>query len=314
MTARPIVIGTRGSELALWQARWVENHLREAHPSLAVRQSVIRTTGDRILDASLSAIGDKGLFIKELENALLAKTIDLAVHSLKDVPTRLPEGLALGAISERDDVRDVFIAQPRSQYRRLADVPSGATVATGSLRRRSQLLRLMPQLRIEEIRGNLNTRFEKLNRSDWAGMLLARAGVVRLGKEHTITEVLPADVILPAVGQGALGIEIRQDDAGLMELLQPLNHTETMQGTLAERSLLRKLGGGCRVPIGAYGRIENGRLVLDAFVGSLDGKQSVRGTIIGSPGAADELGAQLANRLLKDGAQAILAEIIRSSR
>lgn len=313
MTAEPLRIGSRGSELALWQARWVEEQLRRAHPGLAVTLEVIRTTGDRILDAPLSAIGDKGLFTKEIESALLERRVDLAVHSLKDLPTRLPAGLALGAVCEREDVRDAFLPHPRNPVRTLAAQPHGAAVATGSLRRKCQLLALRPDLRIVDIRGNLNTRMRKLEESDWAGMMLAAAGVKRLGWEKSIGEIVEPDVILPAVGQGALGIEIRVDDARTGALVAPLHHAPTAAAAHAERAFLRVLEGGCQVPIGTWARIvtDGGRPVLrlDGAVGSLDGTRVVRGSAAGDPGEAEELGAALAHRVLADGAGAILAAI-----
>ena len=233
MSPDPLRIGSRGSDLALWQARWVQGELARLHPGLGVEIEIIRTTGDRILDSPLSAIGDKGLFTKEIETALLDGRVDLAVHSLKDLPTRLPDGLALGAVCEREDVRDAFIPHPRNPERTLGRQPTGASVATGSLRRKCQLLALRPDLRIVDIRGNLNTRMRKLEESDWAGMMLAAAGVKRLGWEKSVGEVLDPLVILPAVGQGALGIEIRGTDVRTRSLVAPLHHAPTGSAALA---------------------------------------------------------------------------------
>jgi hydroxymethylbilane synthase len=313
MTANRVVIGSRGSELALWQANWVQRELHKRFPALEIPVEIIKTKGDKILDSPLSKIGDKGLFTREIEAALLAKEIDLAVHSLKDLPTELPDGLTIGAICEREDVRDVFIPHPNNSVKKLFDQPKGAKIATGSLRRKCQLLRLRPDLEIIDIRGNLNTRMKKLEESDWAGMMLARAGVIRLGWQDRIGETVDAEKILPAVGQGALGIEIRVGDERIAELAKTLHHYFTAQAALAERALLRKLKGGCQVPIGTFGRIEeeNGEKVLklDAMVGSLDGKTVVRGKMHGAPSTAERIGEQLAETLLKGGADRILESI-----
>ncbi|MEW5798102.1 MAG: hydroxymethylbilane synthase [Bacteroidota bacterium] len=313
MQPNKIVIGTRGSELALWQAEWVRQELQQRYSWIEIDTVIIKTTGDKILDSPLSKIGDKGLFTKEIEKALLDKEIDLAVHSLKDVPTQLTPGLTLGAISKREDVRDVFISHPSKKYASFNDVPTGGKVATGSLRRKCQLLQHRPDLTIIDIRGNLKTRREKLEQSDWDGMLLAKAGVTRLGWAAMISEVFSPAFILPAVGQGALGIEIRDDDGELMKLIAPLSHSETQIATTGERALLRHLEGGCQIPIGTFGRIENGAFILDAMVGSLDGKRVVRGSINGSPDEAGGLGIRLADELLARGAKDILDEIRKNS-
>ena len=312
-TGTTIIIGTRGSELALWQTNWVAGELKRLHSHLSIDIVKIKTTGDKILDSPLSKIGDKGLFTKELETALLEKKIDLAVHSLKDVPTQVSEGLIIGAVCRREDVRDVFISHPKKKYISLTDVPHGGTIATGSLRRKCQLLQHRPDLNIADIRGNLATRKQKLEQSDWDGMLLARAGLVRLGWESLITEVLEPTFILPAVGQGALAIEIRSDDTTLRELLLAMNDEMTLHATLAERALLRKLEGGCQIPIGTFGRVEGGTLKLDAVVGSIDGKKIVKGKTEGAPASAEELGVSLANDLLNKGAKEILDEIRNNS-
>ncbi len=317
MNTNRLIIGSRGSELALWQARWVQSELQKLFPAKEIRIDIIKTKGDKILDSPLSQIGDKGLFTREIENALLAGEIDLAVHSLKDLPTMLPEGLTLGTICKREDVRDVFIPHPQNPIRTLLDQPANAKIATGSLRRKSQLLSLRADFVIVDIRGNLNTRMKKLDESDWAGMILAQAGVVRLGWQDRIGESISPDKILPAVSQGALGIEIRENDTATAEMLTSLHHLPTAQAALAERALLRKLEGGCQVPIGTYGRIEkeNGQQVLklDAVVGSLDGKTLVRGKMHGSPSRAEMIGAELAEILLQGGADRILASIRAAS-
>ena len=308
-----IIIGTRGSELALWQSAWVASELRRLHPAIAVETVTIKTKGDKILDSPLSKIGDKGLFTKEIENALLDRSIDLAVHSLKDVPTNLSEGLTLGAIAEREDVRDVFVSHPKKKYNSLSAVPKNGTIATGSLRRKCQLLSYRPDLTIIDIRGNLRTRRTKLEESDWDGMLLAKAGVTRLGWSQIISEILSPALILPAVGQGALAIEIRGDDARLRTIVESLNHIPTEQATNGERALLRFLEGGCQIPIGTFGRIEGGQFVLDAVVGSIDGKRIVRGSISGPPENSRKLGESLAGELLRRGADKILQEIRMSA-
>lgn len=309
-------IGTRGSDLALWQAHWVQRELTQRFPGLTVTIAVIRTTGDKILDSPLSAIGDKGLFTKEIENALLAGEVDLAVHSLKDLPTILPDGLALGVVCKREDVRDVFIPHRGNPVKTLLDQAPGARIATGSLRRKCQLMALRPDFEIIDVRGNLNTRLKKLDDSDWAGMILARAGIVRLGWEEKIGETIPEETILPAVGQGALGIEVRANDRRVMKYLRDLHHTPTAQAASAERSLLRALEGGCQVPIGTHGRVEQDAsggftMYLDAMVGSLDGKRIVRGKVHGSPDDAEALGERLAATLIAGGAETILQEIRR---
>ena len=309
MSGAPLRIGSRGSPLALWQANWVKDRLAEKFSGLAVEISVIKTTGDKILDSPLSKIGDKGLFTREIEHALLENRIDCAVHSLKDLPTELPPGLAIGAITQREDVRDVFIARSGSRVTALADVPHGGTIATGSLRRRSQLLHWRPDITITENRGNLNSRFAKLDDSHWDGMILARAGVVRLGMEQRITEVIPSERILPAAGQGALGIEIREGDSTTLKFIATLASPAATSATLGERALLRELEGGCQVPIGAYGRLEENVFRLDAMIGSLDGKRFFRGKIHGKPERSEELGKELAKMLYESGGREILEEI-----
>jgi hydroxymethylbilane synthase len=287
----------------------VKKELEHHHPELTISVEVIKTTGDRILDSPLSAIGDKGLFTKEIETALLEQRIDFAVHSLKDVPTHLPSGLSIGAITKREDVRDVFISHPAKGYATFKEIPPGARIATGSLRRRCQLLSMRPDLTIVEIRGNLNTRFAKLESSDWDGMILARAGVVRLGMQDRITDTLPAEQMLPAVGQGALGIEIREDDSNMLSLLAPLASYATTVATGAERAFLRFLEGGCQVPIGTYGRIEENVFKLDAMIGSIDGKKIVRGSTQSAPEEAGNVAVDLARTLFAGGGKEILAGI-----
>lgn len=305
------VLGTRGSELALWQTEWVRRRILERHPGMSVEIRIIRTTGDANLATPLAEIGDKGLFTKELETALLAGEIDAAVHSLKDMPTQLPDGLAFGAISEREDVRDAFVAHPSSPNVGFSNIPAAATIATGSLRRTSQVLARRPDLRIEGLRGNVHTRLRKLEESRWSGIILAAAGLKRLGLTSRISEYLPTDTVLPAVGQGALAVEVRSSDARMIETLKAVESPETRATTSAERALLRHLEGGCQVPIGALGTILDGRLKLEACIGSLDGTRLIRGQIDGQPGSAESLGIELAQRLLAEGGAAILDEIRR---
>jgi hydroxymethylbilane synthase len=304
-----LTIGSRGSRLALWQAEWVRGELAKRFPNIALELKIIKTTGDKILDSPLSSIGDKGLFTKEIEHALLHGEVDLAVHSLKDLPTSLPRGLAIGAITQREDTHDVFIANKNTEARPMESLPPNATIATGSLRRRCQLLHWRSDLTIVDLRGNLNTRFARLDESTWEGMILARAGVLRLGFEERITEIIPFERMLPAVGQGALGIEIRENDDGVANIVAHLASQATTYATLGERAFLRYLEGGCQVPIGTHGRIEQNVFRLDAVIGSIDGRRLVRGKIHGEPAAAEVLGEQLAKSLYKTGGREILEEI-----
>jgi len=314
MRNRTLKIGARGSSLALWQAGWVRASLLKEDAGLDVTVTVIKTTGDRVLDSPLSDIGDKGLFTKEIEIALLRGEVDLAVHSLKDLPTQLPDGLRIGAVMAREDVRDVFIPHPNSKERSLSGLCHDARIATGSLRRQSQILNRWPGFSIIDLRGNLDTRFRKLDESSWDGMLLAAAGVRRLGLDGRIGEYVDPLVLLPAVGQGALAVEIRSDDPERAALIEPLNDTSTAAAVAAERALLRALEGGCQIPIGAWGRIPEGGSVLrlEAYVGSLDGSAAVRGEREGSPEEADAIGIGLAQDLQRKGASGIL-EGIRSA-
>jgi len=304
-----IIIGTRGSQLALWQTNWMKSTLEKEFCKLHIEIEIIKTTGDKILDSPLSKIGDKGLFTKEIEQALLEHRIDIAVHSLKDVPTKLPDGLIIGAITKREDVRDVFIAHPKKPYQKFDDLPHGAKIATGSLRRKSQLLNWRNDLEIIDLRGNLNTRFTKLYASDWNGMVLARAGVVRLGWERRITEIFSIEKMLPAVGQGALAIELREGDTKTLQYVRRLANETTTIATNGERAFLRYLEGGCQIPIGTFGRIEKNEFVLDAMIGSLGGTKIVRGKIHGSPEQSEKLGITLAQTLLVGGGEDILTSV-----
>lgn len=305
-------LGSRGSRLALWQAGHVKERLERAHPGLRVEIRILHTTGDRILDVPLARIGDKGLFTKEIDRAILDREVDAAVHSFKDVPTQLAAGLALGAVLEREDPRDVFLPAP-GRPAKLAELPSGATVGTSSLRRRAQLLHLRPDLVVEDMRGNLDTRFARLQIGRYDAAILARAGVVRLGREEAIGEVLETPAWLPAAGQGALTVAMREDDAETAALLRPLNDEGTRTATAAERGLLRALEGGCQIPIGALAAHEGQKLRLHGLVASIEGAPLLRGEIIGRPEDAETLGRRLADELLERGAGEILDRIRSTS-
>jgi len=303
-------IGTRGSALALWQARSIARALREStgvEPEIVI----IRTSGDKFQQASFSQIGTKGVFIKELEDALLEGRIDLAVHSMKDVPTEMPEGLTIAAIGKREDVRDALLS---SSGATLASLPQGSRVGTSSLRRQSQLLYARRDLRLLELRGNVDTRIEKLRRGDYDAIVLAKAGLDRLGLSGNISQVLPHDVSLPAAGQGAIGIEARKGDAETLRVLTALEDEETRSAVTAERSALAGLGGGCQVPIGAWGRVEGGRLALDVAVLSPDGMQRMWEKDSGSLEEAEAIGKRIAKKLRDGGAAALLERESRGTR
>jgi hydroxymethylbilane synthase len=306
MSPERLVIGTRGSELALWQAQWVQSELMRQFTSLMVDLRIIKTTGDKILDSPLSKIGDKGLFTREIEQALIEKRVDIAVHSLKDLPTETPDGLTIGAVTQREDVSDVFISHPSKNYTSFTELPQNAVIATGSLRRRCQILHRRPDIRIVDIRGNIRTRFRKLAESNWDGILLAQAGVHRLELDDEIGFRFDPIEFLPAVGQGALGIEIRTADEHTEKYIAVLHHPATAKATSSERALLRTLEGGCQIPVGAYGRIHGDVLALDAMVGSLDGTTIIRDTASGPADDPETLGRRLAESLLHKGAASIL--------
>lgn len=318
MKRQKIIIGTRGSKLALWQSEWVKSQLLRLNPGLQIELMKIKTTGDKILDVPLAKVGGKGLFVKEIEEALLRNEVDLAVHSMKDVPTILPEGLELGAICKREDPRDAFISGLDGKdfrFKSFKELPRHSTIGTSSLRRACQLLYLRPDIRVVQLRGNLDTRFRKLDEGQFDAMVLAVAGVKRLGWEHRITEILPVEVSLPAIGQGAIGIECRIDDAFVKALITPLNDPETALAVKAERAFLKRLEGGCQVPIAAHARIMNGKLVMDGLVGDLSGKELIKGHVETS--ALDEssvlkAGISLAEELLDRGAKKILEEIYKT--
>ncbi len=307
---KSIVIGTRGSDLALWQANHVRQALLAAHNELEVRLEIIHTKGDLILQTPLHKMLDKGLFTKEIESALLDRTVDLAVHSLKDLPTKLPDGLAMAAIGKRQDPADALVGKTGDT---LSNLPQGAPVLTGSLRRAAQMLDARPDLDIRPVRGNVATRLRKLDESDAAAIILASAGLIRLGLADRITHRLDPQQFLPACGQGALGIEIRDRDTKVADLLAPLDDMPTRLAVTAERTFLGALGGGCQAPIGAFGRIsENGGLVLIGMVASLDGSRLIKQTIESDKAtcqSAEELGRELAKTVCLRGAREILDEI-----
>ncbi|MBI5726543.1 MAG: hydroxymethylbilane synthase [Ignavibacteriales bacterium] len=302
-------MGSRGSELALWQANHVKKSLEKSQKGLSVEIKIIKTKGDKILDVALSKIGDKGLFTKELENALLRGEIDLAVHSLKDLQTQIPEGLQLACVTNRHPVEDVLIARKKGMT--LMDLPENATVATGSLRRRSQLLHLRPDLQIVELRGNVPSRIEKFLKSKWDAIILARAGVERLNLKKYISSIIPVEQVLPAVGQGALGIEIAATNTRAYEAVQVLHDENTYISVLAERALLRELEGGCQVPIGAYAQVKSNGFYFDAMVGSLDGTIVFRKKVRATKANPEKTGKALAKDLKRAGAGAVLAELIQ---
>lgn len=308
MTLQRLIIGTRGSALALWQAQHVAENLKALIPNLDVAIQEIKTLGDRVRDRALSEVGGKGLFVKEIETALAAGEIDLAVHSLKDMPTAQPPGLTLAAVLERADPRDALLVRGGGD---LHGLPGGARVGTSSMRRRAQLLAARPDLQVVDLRGNVDTRLRKLREGQYDAVILAVAGLERLGHVGAISQLLPFEIMLPAVGQGALCIETRADDTATRALITPLDHAPTHRAAQAERAFLRRLEGGCQVPIGAYAQVNGGRIHLRGLVASLDGRRIVRDEIDGP--AAEALGIELAERLLAAGGDQILAEVRRGS-
>ncbi|MDP1808970.1 MAG: hydroxymethylbilane synthase [Actinomycetota bacterium] len=305
MTKQKLVIGSRGSKLALWQTNHIADELR-SHFDIDIEIKTIKTQGDKILDTPLAKIGGKGLFVKEIENALTAGDIDLAVHSMKDVPTELPDGLGIAAMTVRADPRDVLISKNNVS---LTDLPQGAVIGTSSLRRQSQLLNLRPDFKMVDVRGNLDTRLRKIEEGRFDAIILAAAGIDRLGYSDMITERIPSELMISAVGQGSIGIEIRGGDARIAEYIKVLNDPDTFAAITAERGLMAQLQGGCQVPIGAIGRIIDGELRLDGIVASLDGREVYKDKLTGDPADAQEIGFRLATLLSDAGADAILADI-----
>lgn len=299
-----LVIASRESALAMWQAKHIQARLQALYPQCDVSILGMTTMGDQILDSPLSRIGGKGLFVKELENALADGRADLAVHSMKDVPMHLPEGFTLVATGEREDPRDAFVS---NDYARLEDLPAGSVVGTSSLRRQSQLQARFPTLKIESLRGNLQTRLRKLDEGQYAAIILAAAGLIRLELGHRIRQFISPQESIPAVGQGALGIEINAARTDLKTILAPLNHPDTELCVLAERCFSRALAGSCTVPLGAYATKQNDTITMQGFVASVDGQQMLKETVTGPAADAEKLGQQLALQLVARGADKILA-------
>lgn len=301
-----LVIASRESALAMWQAEHIRDRLRALYPQTEVSILGMTTQGDQILDVTLSKIGGKGLFVKELENALEDGRADLAVHSLKDVPMNMPDGFVLAAIGEREDPHDAFVS---NNYANLAALPAGSVVGTSSLRRESQLRARFPHLKVEPLRGNVQTRLRKLDEGQYAAIILAAAGLKRLGLKDRIRGIIPSEESLPAVGQGALGFECRADRTDMIQLLQSLNHPDTAACVLAERAMSRSLGGSCQVPLGGYAEVKNGQLRMRGFVASPDGKRMMQSEMTGDMAKPEELGGRIADALRAQGADAILAEL-----
>jgi hydroxymethylbilane synthase len=299
-------IGTRGSKLALAQSEWVRKKIEGRHPRAQVQLVRIKTTGDKILDSPLAKIGGKGLFVKEIEEALLNERVDLAVHSMKDVPAELPKGLILATFPAREDPHDAFVSLECSS---LDQLPQGARVGTGSLRRAAQLLHIRPDLELVPLRGNVDTRLRKLEAGEFQAIILAAAGMRRLGFEDRISQRLSTEQILPAIGQGALGLEVRHDDEETIGLIHFLNDEASEVRVKAERAFLKELEGGCQVPIAAFGRLNGERLDLEGMVAELDGSRIIRDKITGERNEAEDMGIRLARRLLASGADEILEGI-----
>ncbi len=303
---RTIRIGSRKSQLALVQTHWVKEQLQKSYPEIAFEVHTMSTQGDKILDVALAKIGDKGLFTKELEVGMLNKEIDFAVHSLKDLPTNLPEGLTLAAITERENPADALVLHEKYKGQTIDTLPEGAVIGTSSLRRLAQLRNQFPHFTFKDVRGNLNTRMAKLDAGEYDALILAVAGLERLGMSDRVHQILPKEISLHAVGQGALGIECRADDTELISLLKAIEHPQTRDRCLAERAFLRDLEGGCQVPIGVNTEINGDQLTLTGIVASVDGQKLVKDTVSGEAKNAEQLGTELANLLRQQGAQEIL--------
>jgi len=308
MDSYKIVIGSRGSQLALWQANWVKSELERINGNVEVSIQIIKTSGDKIQDVPLAKIGGKGLFVKEIEEALLAHEIDIAVHSMKDVPMKLPRELQMAVVTERESPWDAVISK---NGEKIADLPEGATVGTSSLRRSSQLLRYRPDLKIEMLRGNLDTRLKKLDEGQYDAIILAAAGLNRLGWADRITEEISREILLPAMGQGALGLETRINDVDVQKFICDLDHEATHWAVDAERAFVDILDGGCQVPIGAYATVDGGEITVRGLVAGLDGKTIYQLDKTGPVYDADKLGRELGNELLKMGAAEILKEVLQ---
>ncbi len=300
---KTLKIGTRGSKLALWQANWVKSALETEDSSLSIELVIIKTKGDKILDVPLAKVGGKGLFVKEIEDALLNEKIDLAVHSMKDMPGEIPKGLCIGAIPQREIPQDVLISRNK---KRLSELGPGAKIGTSSLRRKAQLLHARPDLVVLPLRGNLDTRLQKLETENLDAIILAAAGVKRLGLENRITEYLDENIMLPAVGQGALCIEVRQNDPLVEPIVASLEHPQTRAVILGERAFLNRLEGGCQVPIAAYGNIEKHTFMLSGLVATIDGRTLIKETFSGPENSSEMIGVELAERLISMGAKTIM--------
>lgn len=306
MSEEILRIATRKSQLALWQANYVKSMLQHHHPELKIELVTMTTQGDKILDTPLAKVGGKGLFVKELETGMLEGRADIAVHSMKDVPVEFPEGLHLPVICQREDPRDAFVS---NTFNSLEELPQGATLGTSSLRRQSQIAALRPDLKIKDLRGNVNTRLQKLDDGEYDAIILAAAGLKRLEFEKRITQYIDTSICLPAIGQGAVGIECRSDDDRVNNLIAPLSDNKTLIRVLAERAMNQRLQGGCQVPIAGYAEFERGLIMLRGLVASVDGKQIIRADIAGPAENAEELGLVLAEDLLSRGADKILSEL-----
>ncbi|MBI5117706.1 hydroxymethylbilane synthase [Candidatus Poribacteria bacterium] len=301
-----IIIGSRGSKLAMTQTQWVADQIKAYRPDLDFHIKKISTSGDKITDVPLAKVGGKGLFTKEIENELLCGDVDMAIHSMKDLPTELPAGLKIGAVPGREDARDALVSRGHKKF---SELSPGAVIGTCSLRRKAQLLAARPELQVADLRGNLDTRLRKVEEGKYDALLLACAGIRRLGRQEVITEIIDLETVIPAVGQGALCIEIRENNPFVEDLLRPLNHLETERAVRAERALMARLEGGCQVPVGAHARIENGALALRGIVASLGGERIVHAQNTGDPAKPEELGESVASRLIMMGAKEILDEI-----
>ena len=314
MALTELRIASRRSQLAMVQTNWVKAELEKAHPGLTITVEAMATQGDKILDVALAKIGDKGLFTKELEAQMLVGRAEIAVHSLKDLPTNLPEGLMLGCITEREDPADALVVNAKNANHKLDTLPEGAVVGTSSLRRLAQLRHHYPHLSFKDVRGNVITRLEKLDSGDYDCLILAAAGLERLGFGNRMHQIIPGDISLHAVGQGALGIECVEDKPEVLEIIKVLEHTTTSRRCLAERAFLRELEGGCQVPIGVNSQINNEALTLTGMVASLDGKRLIRDEASGSAADPESIGIELAGKLKQQGAGAILKEIFDEVR
>jgi len=307
---KTIKIGTRKSMLALWQSNWIKGMIEERFQDVTVELVRIVTKGDKIVDVPLAKVGGKGLFVKEIEEALLKNEADIAVHSMKDVPTVLPDELHIGIITKRQDPLDAFVS---TKYKSLQELPSGAKIGTSSLRRKSQLARIRPDLVIEDLRGNLDTRLRKLDDGIYDAIILAAAGMKRLGWENRITCRFTAEEMLPAIAQGAVGIELRKNDKELLEALSFMHDEPTAIAVTAERAFLARLEGGCQVPIGGFGQLKDDKLFFTGLIASVDGSRILKETVAGDPAEAETLGLETAEKLLAKGGGAILAEVYGES-